>query len=177
MGEFRLLSNTHAAIAAAEFARDEGSFERFHEALFQAYFVEGRDIGDRGVIAGLAAGCGLEPARMDAAMEGGTYDVRLAAVRREAANWLLQGVPTFIVNGEHKIVGAQPLDTFRSAADRPGLKRPGGRQPLAALFATVRMFPASVKRHVLRFRRGEASRARARGRDRDYAWSPAVALH
>jgi predicted DsbA family dithiol-disulfide isomerase len=114
VGDFRLLSNTRAAIAAAEYARDEGGFERFHEALFRAYFVEGRDIGDRGVLDGLAAGCGLDPVRMHAALEGGTYDARLAAVRQEAATWLLQGVPTFILNAEHKIVGAQSLDTFRS---------------------------------------------------------------
>lgn len=114
VGDFRLLSNTHAAIAAAEYARDEGGFERFHEALFQAYFVEGRDIGDRGVLEGLAAGCGLDSERMRAALEAGTYDARLAAVRHEAGTWLLQGVPTFIVNGEHTIVGAQSLDTFRS---------------------------------------------------------------
>ena len=114
VGDFRLLSNTHAAIAAAEYARDEGGFERFHEALFRAYFVEGRDIGDEDVIAGLATGCGLDLERMQAALESGAYDARLAAVRREATTWQLRGVPTFIINGAHKIVGAQPLDTFRS---------------------------------------------------------------
>ena len=118
VGDFRLLSNTHAAIAAAEFARDEDTFTPFHDALFHAYFVEGQDIGDQDVISGLAVGCGLDPVRMRAAVEAGTYDGRLAAVRHEAATWLLQGVPTFIVNGEHKIVGAQPLDTFRSVLSR-----------------------------------------------------------
>jgi predicted DsbA family dithiol-disulfide isomerase len=112
--DYRLLSNTHIALQAAEFARDQDLFRPFHEGLFRAYFGRGQDIGRREVVAEVAEACGLVAADLLAAVEDRRYEERLSQTRHEARRWLLEGVPTFIVNGEHKIVGAQPLDVFRS---------------------------------------------------------------
>jgi predicted DsbA family dithiol-disulfide isomerase len=112
-GDYRVMSNTHEALAAAEYARDRGRFPEVHEALFQAYFGQGRDIGDRNVLADVVASCGLDPADAQAALDAGVYQARLSDVRKEAALWLLQGIPLFIVNGTRTIVGAQPVATFR----------------------------------------------------------------
>jgi predicted DsbA family dithiol-disulfide isomerase len=45
------ISNSRPALQAAEFSRDQGRFDAFHDALLQAYFAAGLDIGDREVIA------------------------------------------------------------------------------------------------------------------------------
>jgi predicted DsbA family dithiol-disulfide isomerase len=50
------LSNSHRALVAAEWVRLNAAerFERVHRAFFQAYFVDGLDIGDPGVVAQIA---------------------------------------------------------------------------------------------------------------------------
>lgn len=38
--------NSRRALQAAEFAREQRAFDAYHRALFQAYFGQGRDIGE-----------------------------------------------------------------------------------------------------------------------------------
>lgn len=96
--ERTLLSNTRMVLQAAEFARDEGAFEGFHEAVFRAYFSEGRDIGNPEVIAAIAGSCGLDPDRMLSAVESGVNLPRLEAAHREGESLGLTGIPLFLIN-------------------------------------------------------------------------------
>lgn len=78
------------------------------EGLFAAYFAEGRDIGDRRVLADVGGAAGLDRGRVGAMLAGeeGSAEVRgedLAA-RRSG----LRGVPTFILDGTALFSGAQP---------------------------------------------------------------------
>ena len=85
------------------------------EALFRAYFLEGRDIGDRAVLTEIAASCGME--RDDVARRLASEE-DLTAVRAavEAAQQLgVTGVPTFILAGRYGVVGAQPAETLADA--------------------------------------------------------------
>jgi predicted DsbA family dithiol-disulfide isomerase len=82
------------------------------EALFRAYFTDGRDIGDRGVLADLAAQVGLD---RDAAADylAGDADAETvlgedALARRAGIN----GVPCFIFNGRFALSGAQEPEAF-----------------------------------------------------------------
>jgi predicted DsbA family dithiol-disulfide isomerase len=82
------------------------------EALFRAYFTEGRDIGKRqtllDVVAG--AGLGLVPAEAVLKSDGGLDAVKDAdALARQLG---VDGVPFFIVNGTLTLSGAQPPDAF-----------------------------------------------------------------
>jgi predicted DsbA family dithiol-disulfide isomerase len=113
--ERTLLSNTRMVLQAAEFARDEGDFEGFHEAVFRAYFSEGRDIGSPEVIAAVADSCGLDPGRMMSAVESGVNLPRLEAARLEGDSLGLTGIPLFLINSRFEIVGAQAPEVFRNA--------------------------------------------------------------
>ena len=85
------------------------------EALFHAYFSEGRDIGDGQTLVDIAAEIGLhrDEARQFLASDQGVEEVRT----EEAAGHRLgiQGVPYFVLNGSVSISGAQPPDIFVSA--------------------------------------------------------------
>ena len=72
------------------------------EALFTAYFVEGRDIGDHGV---LVQGERGERAHGDGIEEAKAED---ALARRQGIN----GVPCFIFNGRFLLSGAQEPESF-----------------------------------------------------------------
>jgi predicted DsbA family dithiol-disulfide isomerase len=108
------ISNSRLALQAAEFSKDQGRFEAFHDAVLHAYFAEGLDIGDREVITQLGRDAGLDVPGLERALQEGTYLPRLRQMQDEAARAGVTGVPTFVVAGKRTIVGAQPLDVFRN---------------------------------------------------------------
>ena len=93
------------------------------EALFHAYFSEGRDIGDGQTLVDIAAEIGLhrDEARQFLASDQGVEEVRA----EEAAGHRLgiRGVPYFVLNGTYAISGAQPLDSFVSALQKAEVDR------------------------------------------------------
>jgi len=96
-------------------AKAQGELAR---ALFDAYFLEGRDIGQVDVLASLAAAHGLDEAT---ARHVVTDDVQLAQTRKEATEAAAQGitgVPFFILDGRLALSGAQPPATLRAAIER-----------------------------------------------------------
>jgi predicted DsbA family dithiol-disulfide isomerase len=87
-----------------------------------AYWREGLDIEDAGVLGRVAAAAGLDG---EAALEGsGSQAIRerVAAMGREAAAAGVTGIPTFDVGGE-RVVGAQPYDVLAAAVERQGGRR------------------------------------------------------
>ena len=77
------------------------------ERLFNAYFIEGEDIGDAATLSRLAQACGVDDA---------------ASARRAAdAPMRIDGVPYFVFNGRYALSGAQPpevmLDAILQATD------------------------------------------------------------
>lgn len=112
-GDRTLLSNSRKALEASEYARDMGKYESFHENIFHAYFTEALDIGSVEVISNVAKNSDLKADDVLIAMKDERYKSRLDAVREEARMIDLTGVPTFIINGKYKIVGAQQSEVFR----------------------------------------------------------------
>lgn len=112
-GDVRILANSRQALEAAEYARDHNLHGKMHESLFYAYFTDLKNIGDRRVLLDIAAGVGLDPEDLAAALDAGIYRERLEKTGKEALRRDITGVPTFIINDSVSIVGAQPLDVFR----------------------------------------------------------------
>lgn len=110
--------NTFAAHRLIWHAERQGKQDAVVEALFHAYFVEGRDIGNVATLAQVAAQAGLERAETEAFLnsDDGVADVKA----EEAAGHSLgiRGVPYFVMNGAYAISGAHPSETFVSALKR-----------------------------------------------------------
>ena len=49
-----LMSNSRMAMQGGEFAKEHGKYDAYHEAVFQAFFTDCKDIGNRSVILELA---------------------------------------------------------------------------------------------------------------------------
>ena len=113
-----LLSNSRSALMAAEFARDLGHYDSFHENMFQAYFTKGLDIGNPDVIDAVAGESGLDENQTRSAILDGRYLSRLDEARREGQLLGLTGIPLFIIENKYKIVGAQPIEVFRNILDK-----------------------------------------------------------
>jgi predicted DsbA family dithiol-disulfide isomerase len=87
-------------------AAGKGVQDAVVEALFRAYFVEGRDVGDTKVLAEIAKQAGLSDTVITTFLEGhaGTDEVRLEAENAKMGG--ISGVPTFILDGEELFSGA-----------------------------------------------------------------------
>ena len=119
-GKRAILSNSRLALEASEYARDMGKYEAFHESIFHTYFTEALDIGIVDVIVAIAKKSGFDDTDMRKSLKDGRYSKRLEQARKEAQAINLTGVPTFIINAKHKIVGAQPIDVFRDLFNEIG---------------------------------------------------------
>lgn len=110
-----LLSNSHLALAAGEYANEKGKFEEFHEKLFHTYFNEGKDIGDIKVLSNIAESLGLNQEEMVKKLEDGTYDNVLTNTQETAHQHDIRSTPTFIIDDKYIIVGAQSVEAFKEA--------------------------------------------------------------
>ena len=82
------------------------------EALFRAYFTEGRDIGKRQTLLDVVAEAGLDRHGAEAVLnsDGGLEAVKDADAL--ARRFRVEGVPFFIIDGTFTLSGAQPPDAF-----------------------------------------------------------------
>ena len=85
------------------------------ERLFRAYFTEGADVGDDGVLAALAGETGMDAAAVAARLAS---DEDRAAVEEEVAHAYkigVTGVPCFIIGRRYAVMGAQLPETIADA--------------------------------------------------------------
>lgn len=85
------------------------------EALFRAHFVEGRNLADPQTLIAAAAAGGIAAERVTALLAGeaGLEDIQAQlALAREVG---IQSVPTFVINDQYAIQGAQPPEAFAQA--------------------------------------------------------------
>ncbi len=118
-----LLSNSRMSLEASEYARNMGKYDIFHERMFYTYFTESKDIGNLEVLKESAQVCGLDTDELVKALKERRYAYRLEESRKEAEKIHLTGVPTFIINGKTKVVGAQYITVFRDLLRKIGSKK------------------------------------------------------
>lgn len=109
-----LISNSSLAMIASEYARQQDRFDLFHDAVFRAYWQQGQNIGEIGVLLKIGETVGLDPSGLKAYIKGSDWATPIEENRHSAEEHLVSGVPTFII-GEEKVVGAQPYEVAREA--------------------------------------------------------------
>ncbi len=112
LDKIKTTPNTVDAHRLIHWAELEGRQTAIVSKLFKAYFVEGRDIGNREVLADIA-----DSAEMDAAvilrLLASDADRRETIERDASARGMgITSVPTFIVAGQHAVPGAQPPELW-----------------------------------------------------------------
>ena len=99
--------NTIDAHRLIHWAGLEGRQNAVVDALFVAYFREGRDIGDREVLSDIADGAGLDAAMIRRLLAGDADRDDIATRDAHSRARGVTGVPTFVVAGSHVVPGAQ----------------------------------------------------------------------
>jgi len=104
--------NTLNAHRLIHWAGIEGRQTAAVSALFQAYFVEARDIGDSEVLADIADTIEMDAAVVTRLLATDVDAQDIAARDAHSRQMGINSVPTFIVAGKHAVPGAQPPELW-----------------------------------------------------------------
>ena len=103
------------ALRLTELARDLGRHDEVHDRLMDAYWNEGRNIGDHGVLRELAGELALPGADVERVLAGDDYRARVEASTQQAAALGITGIPAFLLDERLLVLGAQPREVFERA--------------------------------------------------------------
>jgi predicted DsbA family dithiol-disulfide isomerase len=117
------LPNTRRALAIGELARDRGLLHPYRESAMRAHWRDGLDLEKDEDLAVIARRAGLDPDEALAASRDPAYLQRIDAIREEAHALGVDGIPTFIFNGELAVVGCQPYPILAGAAEEAGAQK------------------------------------------------------
>ncbi|MEO1788829.1 MAG: DsbA family oxidoreductase [Pseudomonadota bacterium] len=95
----------------------EGRQTAIVSSLFRAYFREGRDIGDTGVLLDIAEKAGLDRGMTDRLLSSDADADDIRARGTHARERGVTGVPTFVVANQHVVPGAQPPELWAQVID------------------------------------------------------------
>jgi predicted DsbA family dithiol-disulfide isomerase len=107
--------NTLDAHRLIRWSATAGALREVVDRLFRAYFVEGRDIGDRAVLADIAKASGLDGDLVEQFLNDGSDADEVRREIAEAQAIGVTGVPFFIFAGRLAVPGAQDPETLRRA--------------------------------------------------------------
>jgi predicted DsbA family dithiol-disulfide isomerase len=113
--------NSRLAQELGKWAETQPGSESIHDAIFRAYFAEGRNIGDLTVLLDVAQSVGLAAESVREVLQNRRFkeavDADWAKSRREGVT----GVPTF-ASGHARVVGAQPYEVLEQLVKQAGAR-------------------------------------------------------
>ena len=93
-----------------------------HDALFRAYFVDRRNIGDLDVLLDVVANAGLDAEAAREALTSGQFREQVDEDWQKSHGYGVTGVPTFVAQGQG-VVGAQPYEVLAGFLEQLGARR------------------------------------------------------
>ncbi len=109
--------NTFNAHRLLHWADIEGGGKQaaLKEALFKAYFTDGRDPSDPSVLVDVAASVGLDADRARAILASDEYAADVRAREELYVRNGIHAVPAVILNDKYLVQGGQPVEAFERA--------------------------------------------------------------
>ena len=109
--------NTLKAQCLINWAKLEGYQNELIQALFEAYFCHGKDIGDTAVLIDIAAQSGMNADVVKRLFASGQDQLEMQERDASARAMGVRAVPTFIVAGQHVVSGAQSVEMWQSVIE------------------------------------------------------------
>ena len=110
-------TNSRLSLEASEFAKIKGKFLEFHIGVYEAYFLEGRNIGDIEIVLDIGEKAGLDKSELQECLSKRTMFDKIEENKKEAEDKLILGVPTFLF-GDFPVHGNQSTQTMRHIIKR-----------------------------------------------------------
>lgn len=108
-GKRTMTYNSRLAQELGAWADTQPGGEAIHDALFRAYFVDAKNIGDPEVLVDVATSVGLPAEQAREVIEKRTHRAAVDADWERSRRYGVTGVPTFVI-GNRGVVGAQPYE-------------------------------------------------------------------
>ena len=122
LGERKKTYNSRLAQELAKWAETEGSGDLFHEAVFRAYFVDGKNIGRMDELMVLAKSIGLREKKARLVLELRTFKEAVDSDWEQSYALGITGVPTFVLDRQ-ATVGFQPYEKLEQFLKTCGVKK------------------------------------------------------
>ena len=116
-GERTMTYNSRLAQEVGKWADTQPGGEAIHDAMFRAYFVEARNIGDPAVILEIVKQAGLSVDGAREVIEKRTFKDAVDEDWALSRQLGVTGVPTFVA-GRYGVVGAQPYETLERLVEK-----------------------------------------------------------
>jgi predicted DsbA family dithiol-disulfide isomerase len=114
--------NSRLAQELGKWADTQPGGETLHDALYKAYFVEGRNIGDPEILVEIAQSVGLPVDEARAVLAERRFKEAVDADWAKSHRYGVTGVPTFVAD-RYGVVGAQPYEVLEQLLDKAGARR------------------------------------------------------
>lgn len=118
-GDRKMTYNSRLAQELGKWADTQPGGEAIHDALFRAYFVDGRNIGDPEVLVQIAESVGLPGGQAREVLEKRSFQAAVDADWQKSREYGVTGVPTFVTGGRG-VVGAQPYEVLEQLVNEAG---------------------------------------------------------
>lgn len=111
MSERDMTYNSRMAQELGKWAESLGVGDAFHDEVFRAYFVDGKNIALGSVLKEMAGAVGLSPDEALKVMEERSFQELVDRDWARSRRLGITAVPTFVMNNEG-VVGAQPYEVL-----------------------------------------------------------------
>jgi predicted DsbA family dithiol-disulfide isomerase len=115
-GNRTMTYNSRLAQELGKWAETQPGGEAIHDALFRAYFVDGKNIGDVEVLMDIVRSINLPEAEAREVLEKRTFKSAVDADWAKSRAYGVTGVPTFVAGG-YGVVGAQPYEALEQLVE------------------------------------------------------------
>ncbi len=116
--------NSRLAQELGKWADTQEGGDAIHMKLYQAYFVDQKNIADIDLLVSIAEGVGLDGAAARDVLENRTFKDAVDADWAKSQGYGVTGVPTYVADGQG-VVGAQPYEVLVQFMDAVGAEKAG----------------------------------------------------
>ena len=114
--------NSRLAQELGKWADTQPGGAALHDALYKAYFVDARNIGDPDILVEIAETVGLDGTEARQVLEERRFKDAVDADWQKSAAYGVTGVPTFVA-ARYGVVGAQPYEVLEQLVEKAGAPR------------------------------------------------------
>jgi predicted DsbA family dithiol-disulfide isomerase len=118
-GERSHTYNSRLAQEIGTWAETQAGGNAIHDKFYEAYFVDGRNVGDVEVIIDVVKSVGLDEQQARAVLSKRRFQDAVDADWEKSHKLGVTGVPTFVANGQ-SLVGAQPYENLQQLMQGAG---------------------------------------------------------
>jgi predicted DsbA family dithiol-disulfide isomerase len=122
LGDRKKTYNSRRAQELAKWAESKGKGDLFHDAVFRAYFVEGKNIGDPEILITLAKSIGLADEEARSVLQSRKFKDAVDGDWSRSYSLGITGVPTLVI-GREALVGFQPYEASEEFLKTNGVKK------------------------------------------------------